>query len=178
MQFEMLCTQQRCLGRSIHAIERRIVEHQRDALRRGQTGRTGAAVVQPATNDGASPRPATVARSGEFGDDFRRIVNLRDNQNIFQPRDELGLVGGLRRQRHHRTFAANLHAERKARDRAAATLIGPSGFCLARAPTRRISRRRGRRHRTRTRSTPRLRRGPEQALQKRARGGGEVQWEM
>ena len=127
---------QRRQHRAVDALDRRIVEHDRGALR----------VVRQPGNAAAANRPVHLHRRrlAAFGNRRRRLevrdqqvrlIDLRDHHDLAQARGERGRrARGLRHQRHAGVFATHFKTERIAGDRALAAIIFPAGFGFPRPP--------------------------------------------
>ena len=96
------------------------------------------AVLQFTDIEGCPPRSEIVAGRGEFGDQQFRIVDLRHDQDLAEPRGDRrlrrGLAGGLRHQRDAGAVAADFEAERETRHRSPGAIIDPAGLRLLRTP--------------------------------------------
>ena len=96
MQFDMLGARQRRLQRSVDAIDRGIVEHQRDPLRNRRAARPRCCA--PCASSRSSRAAAAIGnrrRRGEFRDQQFRVVDLRHHQDFAELGRDRRLGRGL-----------------------------------------------------------------------------------
>ena len=127
----MLGARQRRRRRNVSAVDRGIVEHERDSLRHTRQSHHAAARLAPVRDHRRQAGTGDRGRRGEFRDQEFRLIDLRHDKDFAElcrdRRLRRGLPGGLRNQRHADAVAADFEAERVAGHRAAGAIIDAAG---------------------------------------------------